>query len=300
MRVVALLPAATEITCALGAVDALVGISHACDYPPYATALPRVTRSVVGATDAAATIDSRVRERLAAGKPLFSIDVPLLASLQPDVILTQGVCEVCAVSEDEVRRIAARLQPVPAVVSLAAGDLQGILDDVACVGQALGMGDEAVELVAGLQVRMRAVHRRLKAAEAPRPRVAVVEWIDPPWSAGHWVPGMVARAGGLDVMANEGAPSRSATIDAVRDARPDVVVFAPCGYPLDRAAAEAQRATARKEWEWTAGVRRWVMDGNAIVSRPGPRVVTGIEQLACVLHPGLFGAPAPAWCAELS
>lgn len=299
MRVVTLLPAATEIVCALGASDALVGISHACDYPPYVGALPRVTRSEVPARSAA-SVDAEVSRRLAAAQPLFTLDAGLIAGLRPDLLVTQAVCDVCAVREDEVRRLAAGLAPPPAVVALGAGDLGGIFDDIGHLGNALGAADEALELVAGLRGRLRAVHDRLRAARPPRPRVAVLEWMEPLYVAGHWVPELIHRAGGLDVLTEPGTPSRRIDSAALDDAKPEIVIVAPCGLALQAAIAAARSLARTEGLRGLSGASIWAVDGNALVSRPGPRVVTACEQFARILHPGVFGAPSDEYCARVA
>jgi iron complex transport system substrate-binding protein len=209
-------------------------------------------------------------------------------------MLTQVVCDVCAVSEDDVRALATRLSPRPEVVTLGATTLDGIFEDIRRVAQALGVTDRADELVERSRTRMRAVHETLKAARAPRPRVAVIEWTDPIFAAGHWVPEMIYRAGGADALAEPGEHSTTRTLDQVREAKPDVILVAPCGFDLERAAADAARLVSNDTWSWAREKQIWALDANSFLSRPGPRVVDGIELLAQVLHPTLFGAPAPS------
>jgi iron complex transport system substrate-binding protein len=293
-RVVSLLPAATEIVASLGARTALVGVSHECDYPADVRDLPRVTRSAVGAAATPRAIDASVRERSARGEPLFALDDARIAALAPDVILTQGLCEVCAVSDADVRSLAATLDHTPRVVSLDASSLDGVFGDIATVGAALHCADEADELCAGMRLRLRMIHAALKRANAPRPRVAVIEWTDPVFVAGHWVPEMLSRAGGQDTLASPGQHSRLCTVGEIRDARADVVIMAPCGLGLARSAADARAALARDEWSWAASREVWAIDANALTSRPGPRLARGVETFARILHPGLFGPPSPA------
>lgn len=286
--IVSLLPAATEIVAALGAWDRLVGVSHECDYPPEALHLPTVTRSTIDASASAGAVDRAVRESVASGTPLFALDAPRIRALQPSVIVTQGLCEVCAISEGDVHRVAASLPTPATVVSLGARTLDDVLTSIITVAQALGAEDEGAELLSGLRTRMRRVHETLKAARAPRPRVAIIEWTDPVFAAGHWVPDMVRRAGGIDVLATPGEHSRARPASDVRDADPEVIVFAPCGYALDRARDEAAVTLAREEWAWARDRRVAVVDGNAYTSRPGPRLIDGIEILARLFHPTLF------------
>jgi iron complex transport system substrate-binding protein len=298
VRIVSLLPAATEIVAALGALDSLVGVTHECDHPGAVRSLPRVTSSAVDAPSGgdrsadAGAVDARVRELSAAGAALFALDEALLARLRPDVVLTQALCEVCAVSETDVRALAARLDPAPRVVTLAGTTIDGVLDeDVAGVARAIGRAEAGAALADELRGRLRLVHETLKAARAPRPRVAVIEWTDPVYAAGHWVPDMVRRAGGVDALARPGEHSTTRPVAAVAAAAPDVLIFAPCGYDAARAAAEARRVLARPEWAWAAHLPAWAVDANAYVSRPGPRLVDGVELFARVMHEGLFGRP---------
>ncbi|MDF1505282.1 ABC transporter substrate-binding protein [Roseisolibacter sp. H3M3-2] len=300
MRVVALLPAATEIVAALGAADRLVGVTHECDHPRDAVlGRARVTRPSVpshldGATPA--EIDAAVRERSATGAPLFALDEAAIAALDPDVLLTQGLCDVCAVWEGDVRalaeRLGARRGAAPRVATLGGTTLDGVLDDVAALAAELGLEAAGAALVERARARVRAVHETLKAARAPRPRVAVVEWTSPVFLAGHWGPDLVRRAGGVDVLGTVGAHSTTVELAALAAADPEVVLIAPCGYDLAHAEAEARARLADPAWGWLAGRAVWALDANAFLSRPGPRLVDGVEVLAALLHPALFGAPA--------
>lgn len=294
MRIVSLLPAATEIVALLGASDHLVGVSHECDYPDIVGSRARVTRATIPDTHDPAAIDAAVREQHEAGLALFAIDEPRVRALHPDVLLTQALCEVCAVRESDVRALASRLSPEPRVVTLGGTSLDGILDDLRRVGEALGAEDEVEETLAGLRDRVRHVHETLKAAKAPRPRVALVEWTDPVYLAGHWGPEQIKRAGGIDVLGVAGAHSVPVAMDALREAAPDIVLFAPCGYSLDAAAAEARRCLAKPEWEWARERQVWALDANGLTSRPGPRVVDGIEAMARIFNPSLFTEVAGA------
>jgi iron complex transport system substrate-binding protein len=288
MRVVALLPAATEIVCALGASDRLAGITHECDDPGSPRRIPRVTRSAITAGAAAARVDAEVRERSAAGASVFELDEDTIASLAPDLLITQALCDVCAVSEGDVRALAARLPHAPPVLTLSATTIDGVFADIGRIGDALGLPDEALELELGLRHRLRRVHETLKRARAPRPRVAVIEWTDPVFVAGHWVPEMVRRAGGVDVMARAGTHSVTSSAAGIGETDPECLLVAPCGCPLDRASVEARALLARDEWQWARGRAVWAVDANAFTSRPGPRVVAGVEVIARILHPTLF------------
>ena len=293
MRVVSFLPSATEIVAALGQLDAIVGVSHECDYPADVRSRQVVTSSAIDSRAAPGTIDTAVRDFVDTGRPLYDVREDRVRALAPHVMVTQVVCDVCAVSEGDVRALATRLTPTPEVVTLGATTLDGIFDDIHRVAVALGVADRAEALAARSRERMRMVHETLKAARAPRPRVAVIEWTDPIFAAGHWVPEMVRRAGGIDVLAQPGEHSTTRTMDAMREADPELVLVGPCGFDLERAAQDAERVTAKQEWAWARERQLWAVDANSFLSRPGPRVIDGIELLAQILHPTLFGSPAP-------
>jgi iron complex transport system substrate-binding protein len=293
-RVVSLLPAATEIVAALGALDQLVGVTHECDHPPEVGRLPRVTSSTIDRDAASGAIDSEVRALAATGAAVFTLDASLVAALAPRVLLTQSICEVCALPEREVERTVAALD-TPVVVSLGGTTLDGVWDDVRRVGAAIGRRAEAEQLIAASEARMRLVHDTLKAARAPRPRVAVLEWLDPLFVAGHWSPELVRRAGGVDVLARPGMHSVQVGVDAVRAANPDVLLFAPCGFDVERAAREARALLGTAEWRWAHDREAWALDGNALTSRPGPRLVDAIETMGSIFAADLFGAPKSAY-----
>lgn len=300
MRVISLLPSATEIVAALGGMEHLVGVTHACDHPPLVDSRMRVTRTAIDADAAPDVVDAQVREIAHSGAPLYTLHEDRIRALHPDLIITQALCEVCAVMEDDVRAVAARLAPVPRVITLSATSLDGVLDDIRVVGEALGVADEAAELLAGARARLRLVHEALKAARAPRPRVAVIEWGDPIYAAGHWVPEMVARAGGADVLAKPGEHSVVVTLDAVRATDPEVILIAPCGYDLPRSIAEGERLLARPEWAWARDRKVFAIDANAFASRPGPRLIDGVEVMARLFNPSLFTPVEPAFARALT
>jgi iron complex transport system substrate-binding protein len=294
MRVVSLLPSATEIVGALGAIEHLVGVTHECDWPPVVASRARVTTSAVDSTKTPREIDAQVRELSHAGTSLYALKERCIRDLHPDLILTQALCDVCAVHEGDVRALAATLVPPPNVLTLSATTLDGVLDDVRRVAAALDVADESEELLDGLHARLRTVHETLKRAHAPRPRVAVVEWGEPVFTGGHWIPDMIRRAGGVDVVGKPGEHSRTIDVDALRDADPEIVIVAPCGYNLTRATAEARRLLALPEWQWAKSRSVWAIDANAFASRPGPRLVEGVEIFARIFNPGLFSALDPA------
>ena len=279
MRVVSLLPSATEIVYALGAQDRLVGVTFECDEPASARADHRV---IVSGRDTStmdvAAIDAYVRAELAAGRDLYTLDEGAMAELAPDVILTQDLCRVCAVPTGQVDAALTYLQCRADVVTLDPMTLADVLDGVRVVGDALGVPDAATEVVADL-------HRRLDAVGAavagrPRRRTAVVEWVDPLFTGGHWIPDQVAAAGGEPVGGHPGTASGPTSWDDLRQVRPEVVLVAPCGYGLEGAAAQAE-VVARE----LPDAEVWAIDGNAVVVRPGPRLVEGVEAIASVLHP---------------
>jgi iron complex transport system substrate-binding protein len=292
MRVVSLLPAATEIVAALGAVGRLVGVSHECDFPPEVRSLPRVTRTRVDPAMPSAAIDRAMAEAKRAGMSPVEVDVNLVAHLRPDVLIGQSVCDVCAVGEAELARVVTTLMPTPWVVTLHAHTLEDVLLDIRRVGEALELRDEAEELDAGLRYRLRRVGARAQgsgkvgaqqAAPLRKPRVLVLEWLDPPYVAGHWVPELVGLAGGQDVGSAPGAPSRPRPWDELAALAPDVVVVALCGFDVPRAHAELAAVT---DGQAQALLRRRVefLDGNAYTSRPGPRLVDAAETLARLIH----------------
>ena len=290
MRVVSLLPAATEIVALLGASEHLVGITHECDYPEIVRSRVRVTRSAIPHHGSPLEIDEAVRRLSNAGDALFTLDEAAIRALHPDLLLTQAVCDVCAVRESDVRALAARLTPTPRVITLGGTSIDGILADIQAVASALDMQSDAEELVLGLRGRIKHVHDTLKSARAPRPRVAVIEWSAPIYIAGHWAPEQIKRAGGVDVLGVVGAHSTTVSLATLAAAEPEFVILAPCGYALAAAVSEAQRLLAHDDWSWLRRHQVWAIDANAMVSRPGPRVVDGIESMARMFNPMLFSA----------
>jgi iron complex transport system substrate-binding protein len=289
MRIVSLLPSATEIVYALGIEHELVGVTFECDEP---AAARRDNSVVVGGRDTSqmtpAEIDAYVRSQLAAGGDLYTLHAGALAALDPDLILTQDLCRVCAIPSGDVEAALDHLGCRADVLALDPHTLAEVLDSLLAVGKRTGADDRAERVVDGLRTRLAAVERAV--ADLPRRRVAVVEWVDPPFTAGHWVPDMVRAAGGKPVAASPGARSVEITWQAITAARPDVVVVAPCGYHLAGAAAQAEAVLDR-----LPAVPVWAIDADGIVVRPGPRLVDGVEALAAALH----GFPVPASSARL-
>ena len=280
MRVVSLLPAATETVAALGAGGYLVGVSHECDYPPEVRALPRVTRTRIDSTQASGDIDRAVAESQRAGTSAIEVDVELVARLRPDVIIGQALCPVCAVGAGDLERLVATLMPTPWVVTLHAHTLDGVLADMRKVGEAVELKDEADELVGGLRYRLRRVaNRTRRQRDAERPRVLVLEWLDPPYIAGHWVPELVEVAGGHAVAGAAGEPSRIHPWRELVALAPDLVVIALCGFDVARARTEFAAVTDPDARTLLAR-RVEFLDGNAYTSRPGPRLVDAAEMLS--------------------
>ena len=290
MRLVSLLPSATEIVYALGLGDDLAGVTFECDEPPAARAEKAI---VVGGLDtsgmAPGDIDRYVRSQLAAGQDLYTLHARALAGLAPDLILTQDLCRVCAIPSGQVSDALDYLGCRADVLTLDPHSLAEVLDSILAVGQRAGVAGRAERLVAGLRERLARVAAQV-AGLAP-PAVAVLEWVDPPFTAGHWVPDLVTAAGGRPVAGLAGDPgSASVATDwaAVAAAVPDLVVVAPCGYHLPGAIAQAQYAVRA-----LPGVPVWAIDADGIVVRPGPRLVNGVEALASILHPGAVPAAPP-------
>ena len=295
MRIASLVPSATELTFALGLGDSVVAVTHECDHPPAAIGLPTLTRSVIPDGLGPAEIDRAVRERTDAGQSLYELDAGRLADLDPTLVLTQAVCEVCAVSFDDVRAIAATLPSRPRVISLDPATLEDVLDDALEVGEAAGARDAAAALVADARNRLDRVERAV--AGLPRPRVAALEWLDPPFAGGHWVPKMIDLAGGEDVLGRPGEKSRTVDWEEIGRARPETLICMPCGYGVERSAEEA--LAHRGELAGLGAARVVAVDAAAYFSRPGPRLVDGVELLGHVLHPELVPAPPPGRMEEL-
>lgn len=300
MRIVSLLPAATEIACALGLCDRLVAVSHECDYPVEVQRLPKGTRSLIPAGVASVEIDAQVRERMADGGALYTLDLPLLERLRPDLILTQALCDVCAVAEEEVRQAACSLPGKPRVVNLEASRLADVLASIRLVAQAAGVPERGADLVSALRRRIDAVAERA-AGVAARPRVVVLEWIDPPFSAGHWTPELVELAGGVEGVGRSGLPSQTTAWEKIVAWQPEIMLIACCGFDVERTRQDLPILTSRPHWHMLPCVRRrrvYVVDGSAYFSRPGPRLVDSLEILANALHPDIHPLPPGLPAAE--
>lgn len=319
LRIVSLLPAATEIMAALGLTDRLVGRSHECDEPEAVRHLPVLTAARIDATLSSGGIHAQVEQ---ASGPLFALDIDRLADLKPDLVLTQAACAICAISEDDVVAAVKKSGVAAHVIALSPMTLEDVFRDIVTIGEVTGRLSEAHNVVAGLKHRCDAValhtkdcatfrHQARRAVSAPagggrpsdgrqdaapsRATAAIIEWLDPPMAAGNWVPEMVRLAGGRDVLGKEGAHSHWITWDDVAAADPDVVILIPCGFTLDRAVAEARASTVWPHLERLRAVREgraWAIDGHHLFNRPGPRLVDSLEVLAEVLHPEVFSYAA--------
>jgi len=294
VRIVSLLPSATEIVCGLGLGDQLVAVTHECDFPAFVRDLPKATRTLVRKDASSAEIDRLVRQRLQGQRALYSLDLPTLEALRPDLIVTQALCDVCAVAEEEVQEAACRLPGRPRVVNLEPETLPQVLDAIRQVAQAAGVPAKGEETVRTLEARVQAVAAR-SAALRHRPRVALLEWLDPPFSCGHWNPELVRLAGGEEILGRAGERSRTLTWDAVAAARPEVVFVACCGFDLERTLVDVDALRGAPAWRDLAAVRAgrvYVADGSQYFSRPGPRIVDSLEILAHALDPELHPLPA--------
>lgn len=294
MRIVSLLPAATEICCALGLEDDLVGVSPECDHPPAVVGKRIVSRGLLPYDGKSSGETSRiVGERLASGGALYQVDEDALRSTEPDVILTQGLCEVCAPTLGDVEEVAARLSHPPEILSLDPHRLDDVLADIEQVGCFCDVEEAAQVVVNSLRSRIDRIATRASEA-ADRPATVCLEWLDPLFLAGHWVPEMVALAGGHDPLAKAGEPSRRVDGREVAQASPDVAVLMPCGFDLERTREETFLVTETSWWAELPAARSnrvWTVDGSSYFNRPGPRLVDGLEILAHILHPELFPSP---------
>jgi iron complex transport system substrate-binding protein len=292
VRIASLLPSATEVVCAVGARQQLVGVSHECDYPPGIGGLPALTRPRRALPRRSGDIDRAVRETVRDALSVYEVDIERLREVHPDVIVTQDLCDVCAVSLDDVcgalREIA---RDDVTVVSLRPIRLGDVWDDVRRVGEVLGLADRARSVAADLARRCEDIGQRATATTDPRPTVLTIEWLDPVMVGGTWMPDLVALAGGKPLVTEPGELARTMTVEQLRTIDPDVVLIKPCGFSLDRTAGEVALIRDKLPWEtWKAvrGGRVFVADGSAYFNRPGPRLVESLEILAACVHEGAF------------
>ncbi len=294
MRIVSLLPSATEMVCALGLEEHLVGVTHECDFPPVVNTLPKVTRSLIPASASSADIDRLVREQLRTTQALYRLDLPTLEQLRPDLIVTQALCDVCAVAEDEVRSAACVLPGTPRIISLEPQTLSEVFDAIRHLAEVVGMDQKGEEIARELEARVEAVAAR-SAGLQHRPRVALLEWLDPPFSSGHWGPELVRLAGGIEGLGREGQRSRTLRWQEVMEWQPEVIVIACCGFSVERTLTDLPHLWAVPGWQTLPAVqcdRVYVVDGSQYFSRPGPRLVESLELLAHALHPTVHPLPA--------
>ncbi len=287
MRIASLVPSATEMAYALGLENDLVGVTHECDWPPPAQRLPQLTATVIPAGLDAGEIDRTVKATIGEGRALYTLDEERLAELEPDLIVTQAVCEVCAVSYEDVLAVAARLPSRPRVLQLDPSTLSDVLADVVKLGEAAYVPDHGRELRRELEARLAAV--RIAVTITNRPRVIALEWLDPPFVGGHWVPEMIALAGGEDLVGTAGMKSAEVSWDRLSVLEPDVVVVMPCGWDIDD--SRAQALACRERLGALGAGRVYAVDAAASFSRPGPRLIDGVELLSHLLHHEYIPAP---------
>jgi iron complex transport system substrate-binding protein len=293
-----LLPSATEILFALGLGDQVFGVSHECDFPPEARTKPVLIKSRVSQTESAAAIDRQVREFLARGESLYSVDFDALAAIEPDLIVTQDLCHVCAATPDDLATALSHLSRQPRIVTLNPHSLADVCADIRTVGEATGRSARANVVIVEFERNVEKVERAV--ANFPRRGVVCLEWLDPLYVAGHWVPEMVARAGGIDLLGQAGNPSFRVEWEAILAAQPEVIIIMPCGYSLERAATEFRKAPLPESWHALPAVKSssvYVVEASGYFSRPGPRLAAGVAILADAIHAGKqarFRAPGAA------
>jgi iron complex transport system substrate-binding protein len=296
MRICSLVPGATEIVAALGLQGDLVGISHECDYPPSLSQIPIMVRPRVESHRlSSAQIDEQVGALLSAGTGLYELDEPQLLATRPDLIIAQDLCDVCAVTPSHLEHVLRTLTPQPRLVTLNPRRLDDILQDIETLGVALGQEKAGRQFATDLRSRLDAIRIRV-SSETTGPRVACLEWLSPLYTAGHWVPDMVEAAGGIDVLAAAGTPSQKVDWDRLWASAPEVIVLMPCGFTVERTRAELAPVTELPEWKSLPAVRRgavFLVDALAYFSRPGPRLIDGVVQLAAIFHPALFDHHLP-------
>jgi iron complex transport system substrate-binding protein len=289
MRIISLVPSATEMLFALGVGDNLVAVTHECDYPEHARELPKVTRDRLPCSLTAAEIDAAVKQRTLAGESIYELDAVALHELEPDLIVTQALCSVCAVSYDDVRSIAEEIDSQPTVISLDPHTVGEVLGNARTLAQATDTKDAAVALISRAASRIDRV--RVATRNVRRPRVVALEWLDPPFAAGHWTPQLIGFAGGDDMLGLAGEHSEERSWEEIAAVSPDVVLVMPCGYDAEIAHREAEMHVEQLQ---AVGAGEIVaVDAGAYFSRPGPRIVDGLELLAHILHPELFPDPPP-------
>lgn len=295
MRIVSLLPSATEMVCALGLRRSLVGVTHECDFPADVRNLPHVTQSLLPADASSAEIDKLVREQVQSSNALYSLDIATIQDVQPDLIITQALCDVCAVAESEVNAAIEALPKTPRVLNLEPRNLADVLDCLRVIGNATGTEPQANRVLSQLENRIAAVVQRSQKRQH-QPRTMVLEWIDPPFSAGHWNPELVELAGGVEVFGVAGQRSVTVEWEKVVEADPEVLVIACCGFDIERSMEDLpilQRSAGWQNLRCVKDQRVHIVDGSAYFNRPGPRLVDSLEILASLIHPAPEGSSKP-------
>ncbi len=297
MRIVSLLPSATEIICQVGLGEYIVGVSHECDYPSFVKEIPNVTESLIPKNASSAEIDVAVRQQLSTEKAIYHLDMDVLKDLKPDFIITQSLCEVCAVAEDEVLDAVCELPGDAKIINLEPMTLEDVFDTLLLVGEETGFKRQAINAVTQLKDRVNKVIE-LTEKNIPldsRPNMVFLEWLDPTFNAGHWTPELIEYAGAISLLSNKHKPSTTITWESVVDVDPDILFVACCGFNLERTLQDMPIMTNKKAWSNMKSVKQnniYVTDGNAYFSRPGPRLVDGLEIMAHALHPDIHALPS--------
>jgi iron complex transport system substrate-binding protein len=296
MRICSLLPGATEVIAALGLADQLVGISHECDFPPEVRDKPVLVRARIDAERSpSGEIDRQVRSAIENRNDLYIIDDALFSKLQPDLVITQDLCDACAITPKSLQSVLQRLPAPPRLLSLNPASLEGILTDIERIGAAVDQSAQAGDYLCTLRTRLALLQDRVAAA-GRRPTVVCLEWLDPLYVAGHWVPEMIGLAGGQDLLGTAGERSRTMTWPELMAAKPDILIVAPCGFSVERTMREISMLLAHPQWARLSAVQTgqvYVLDASAYMSRPGPRLIDGVELLARIFHPALFEPTLP-------
>lgn len=296
MRIVSLLPSATEIICKVGLANHLVGVSHECDYPLFVKELPSVTGSLIPKNASSIEIDEAVRKQLNSEKALYHLDMDVLKALKPDFIVTQSLCEVCAVAEDEVLNAVCELPGNVKIINLEPMTLEDVLDTLLLVGEETNFKQQSIDVVNALKNRVESVFDKTEKCISieSRPELVFLEWLDPPFNAGHWTPELIEYAGGVSLLSNKHKPSATIEWHSIVKVDPDVLFVACCGYDLKRTLEDMSILSRKAEWSTMKSVTQnnvYLTDGNAYFSRPGPRLVDGLEIMAHVLHPDVHMLP---------
>lgn len=303
MRICSLVPGATEVVAALGLADQLVGLSHECDLPPHLPDIPVMVRARIESQAlSSAQIDAQVGTMLSSGESLYELDERRLLAAKPELLITQDLCDVCAITPSQLTAVLSKLDPPPRLVTLNPRRLDDILQDIALLGIALGKQEAGAHLAARLRGRLDAVKKMVETAST-RPRVACLEWLSPLYTAGHWVPDMVEAAGGIDTLTQAGTASHRIDWDTLTASAPDVIVLMPCGFTIARTRTELTTITDHPQWKALPAVQRgqvYLVDALSYFSRPGPRLIDGVEQLAAIFYPAAVNHRLPPTIEQLT